>query len=183
MKLIKIIASVPLNKVAKVINSLISGDDPTTNAPSIQAVKTALAGKADTSAVDSLANTVAGKADTSTVNSLATTVAGKQDKLSTADSTNLGRLRDYTRSLTYHRTVTVPASSVGGWTVDLSEYSADWDIILNGYNFDNNNNVHIGYVNYDSSRGVIAFRLYNSSNTALTVDIWFYVLYLRKFTS
>lgn len=47
MKWIKKVASTPLDTIAKVINSLVSGDDKTTNAPSIKAVTDALAAKVD----------------------------------------------------------------------------------------------------------------------------------------
>ena len=44
-KWIKKVAATPLNTLAKVINSFSTGDDKTTNAPSIQIVENALAGK------------------------------------------------------------------------------------------------------------------------------------------
>ena len=47
MKWIKKVNTTPLDNVAQVINSLISGADATTNAPSIKAVNDALALKAD----------------------------------------------------------------------------------------------------------------------------------------
>ena len=52
---IRKVAATPLENVAKVINSLVSGDDKTTNAPSIKAVNDALATKQDTLTIDEYA--------------------------------------------------------------------------------------------------------------------------------
>lgn len=110
LKWIRKVAATPLNTIAKVINSFNTLDEPTTNAPSIQVVKDALAAKQNSLTFDD--NPTSGSSNPVTSGGVYTALSGKQDTVTGGATTITGSNLTASRALVSNSSGKVAVSDV-----------------------------------------------------------------------